>query len=150
MNSRQKREWNRLDWGLRELDKCPPNGLTGIELIQWTRKYLMEVVFDATIEPKDRIAAGRALISSGHAEVELLDKQEAREEAKASGGVLPSLDSYPEPERLRLVEAAMVRLSAIRAELRAKGEEARSNGILGPAMANSEDDSEDARSTDED
>jgi hypothetical protein len=147
----EKQQLNRLDWGLRELDISPPNGLTGIDLIQWTRKRLMDIVADPIVEAKDKAAAARALLSSGHAEVEFIDKCNAREQARQDGSsVLPSLDSYPEPERLRLVEAAMVRLNAIAADLRAKGEEARSNGILGPAMANSEDDSEDARSTDED
>lgn len=112
------RLWNRLDWGLRELDVSAPNDLRGEALLQWARARLQEAATES-VEASDRIAAARALVSSAHAELELIDKRAARAAANEHPAIAspPSLDSLPTAERERLLRAAMVRIEGELARL---------------------------------
>lgn len=119
MNRAQRKEWNRLDNGLRELDIDPPKDLTDAELIAWARRELMTIASNPTVEPKDRIAAHRALLSSGHAGEELRDRREAR---NAGGGNAPTsaFASLPPEQQLVEVERARAELGRLEAMARAR------------------------------
>lgn len=116
MDKAQRKEWNRLDNGLRELDIDPPKNLSDSELIDWARNELIGIATGDGIEPRDRIAAHRALLSSGHAGLELQERRDARKEASSVGAQTP-IESLPRAEQIATIAQAKRQIEALEQRL---------------------------------
>lgn len=105
--SLEKKLWNRLDWGLRELDVSAPNYLEGKDLLDWARAKL-QTLTEESVEDGDRIAAARALVSSAHAELEHIERQRQFNLNRADGpkvGGRPWQELTPSERQAAILEA---------------------------------------------